>query len=124
MGSHPLNLALRFILEIIALLAVGLWGWHCGSAGYNYLLAAGLPVSFALIWGIFNVPNDPSRSGRAPVKVPGIIRLLIELSLFGFAVWALFHLDYKTGAFIFGGVLILHYIISYDRINWLLSVER
>ncbi|MFH4969501.1 YrdB family protein [Gaetbulibacter sp. M240] len=123
MGAHPLNLALRFMLEIIALVALGLWGWDYGSERYQYFLAGGLPVTFSLIWGIFNVPNDPSRSGKAPVIVPGYLRLLIELCLFGLAVWALFNLDYTKFGFAFGGVLILHYIISYDRVKWLLSTK-
>jgi len=27
MGSHLLNLALRLLLEIVALVALGTWGW-------------------------------------------------------------------------------------------------
>lgn len=121
MGSHPINLALRFLLELTALIAVGLWGWQRDSVILHYILVVGLPTTFALIWGLFNVPNDPSRSGKAPVKTPGWIRLIIELSLFGFAVWALFDLQHKLLATIFGGVIIIHYIISYDRILWMLS---
>lgn len=28
MSQHPLNLALRFLLEIAASVAIGYWGWH------------------------------------------------------------------------------------------------
>lgn len=29
MRSHPINLALRFGLELVTLLAIGDWGWAC-----------------------------------------------------------------------------------------------
>jgi hypothetical protein len=31
MGSHPLNLAVRFALELSALAALGVWGWRQGD---------------------------------------------------------------------------------------------
>ena len=27
MGSHPINLTIRFLLEVVALVSVGMWGW-------------------------------------------------------------------------------------------------
>ncbi|MFQ6227417.1 DUF2568 domain-containing protein [Nocardia sp. NPDC002869] len=43
-----------------------------------------LPVIAATAWGVIAVPDDPSRSGAAPVAVPGAIRLLVEFAvLFG-----------------------------------------
>ena len=50
---------------------------------------------------------------------PGIIRLLIETGLLGFAAWAWFDLGIKPFAWIFLITLVLHYIASYDRIIWL-----
>mgnify|MGYP001828086701 CR=1 FL=1 len=79
-----------------------------------------IPLLAAVAWGTFNVPNDPSRSGKAPVPVPGWTRLLIELALFGSASWALHDLS-PTYGWIFGFVTLLHYVLSYDRIGWLLN---
>lgn len=59
MGSHPLNLALRFALEIIDLLAVGYLGWKLRDDWTKYILVFAVPVFFALLWGVFAVPDDP-----------------------------------------------------------------
>ena len=120
MGSHPLNLGLRFILEICALASVGIWGWQQSEGWLKFVLAAGLPIILAAVWGIFAVPNDPSRSGNAPVITPGFLRLIIELSIFSLASWSLYDMHYVKLSFILGGMVFVHYLISYDRIIWLL----
>jgi hypothetical protein len=122
MGSHPANLAIRFMLELVALVATGIWGWYQGGDGWlRFILAAVIPISLMVVWGLFAVPDDPSRSGNAPVPVPGIIRLLIELSFFGFAVWALYDLGFTTASVVTGIIVVLHYAASYDRIMWLMK---
>lgn len=121
MGSHPINLALRFLLELAALLAIGLWGWDMYDTWLRFILAFGLPIVFATIWGIFAVPNDPSRSGKAPIPVSGIVRLLLELGFFTFVSWSLYDIVDTKFALVFGGIVTVHYVISYDRIMWLLK---
>ena len=120
MSQNPLNLAVRFILEIIALIALGAWAKTQYSGTMGFVLMIVIPLLAAAAWGTFNVKDDPSRSGKAPVPVPGFIRLLIELALFGSATLALFTLN-PTYGWIFGLVALLHYILSYDRIAWLLK---
>lgn len=75
MANNPVNLALRFVLEMAALAALGYWGWtqHSGIARWAWTL--GLVIGAAALWGTFRVPDDP---GSAPVAVPGIVRLLLE----------------------------------------------
>ena len=121
MGSHPLNLGVRFLLEIAALIAVGLWGWKQSDSWLRFILAIGIPLVLAVVWGLFNVPGDPSRSGEAPIVTPGILRLLIELSIFAIATWALYDLGHLKFSVAFGVIVVLHYTVSYDRIAWLLS---
>lgn len=121
MGSHPINLFLRFLLEIMALISLGVWGWKQTENSFRLLLAIGIPVLLAIIWGTFAVPNDPSRSGSAPVVTPGLIRLIIELGIFGFAIWSQYDMGWYRMSMIFGLVVLAHYIVSYDRILWLLS---
>lgn len=121
MGSHPVNLALRFLLELAALLALGVWGWQQNESWLRFVMAIALPIIAAAIWGTFNVPNDPSRSGAAPVAVPGILRLAIELALFLVAVWALYDTGYTTLTWVLGIIVAMHYISSYDRIRWLMT---
>lgn len=117
MSNHPLNLALRFLLEIVGLLALGYWGWtqHDGLA--RWLWTLGLPLIAAALWGVFRVPDDP---GPAPVAVPGLLRLLLELLYFGGATLALYAAGRPTWAAVFGGIVLLHYLASYDRVVWLL----
>lgn len=121
MSLHLINLVFRFCLEMTCLISVGMWGWQLGDGWLRWLLAIGLPLMLSTIWGVFNVPNDPSRGGAAPVPVPGIVRLLIEIFFFVCGAYALLSLGHSTfgGAFII--LLILHYMVSFRRMEWLLS---
>jgi len=121
MGSHPINLIFRFILELCALTAIGVWGWKQSDGLYRLVLSIGIPIIIAVIWGVFAVPDDPSRSGTAPVIVSGIVRLAIELAIFAFAIWALHDFGSVGLSRIFGMAVLLHYILSYDRIIWLMA---
>jgi hypothetical protein len=124
MGTHPLNLTLRFLLELTILFAYGNWGWNQGSDWRRYALAIILPFVAAAVWGIFAVPDDPSRSGKAPLPVPGIVRLLLELGIFVLAVWAMLNSGLFWTGLIFALLALIHYLLSYDRIIWLLRGDR
>lgn len=121
MGLHPINLLFRFLLELLALGITGLWGFRQGSGLQGFLLAVFLPLLLALIWGVFTVPDDPSRSGKAPVATPGTVRLMIEFGIFSFAVWELNDLGYGALCLTFGLMVGVHYVLSFDRIKWLLQ---
>ena len=121
MGYHPINLFFRFILEVCAFISVGIWGFNHTDGLLKFVFGFGIPILLATIWGVFAVPNDKSRSGKAPVPTPGLIRLLIELGIFAIATWALYDLEKNKLCIVFGVAIILHYIVSYDRITWLLS---
>jgi hypothetical protein len=121
LGSHPFNLAIRFLLEIAALVSLGIWGWNQSDGWIRYVLAPGLPVLIGATWGIFAVPGDPSRSGKAPIPVPGFIRLILELTIFTISVWALYDMNYGRLAWILGIPVLIHYLVSFHRIMWLLK---
>jgi hypothetical protein len=123
MGSHPVNLAFRFLLELAALAIFGFWGWEIGEGFARFIFAFGIPVFAAVIWGVFAVPGDPSRSGKAPVPVHGIIRLFIELAIFAVAIWMLFNLGLTLWARLFGAAVVTHYLLSMDRILWLIGKQ-
>jgi hypothetical protein len=120
MGSHPINLAVRFLLEVAALVAIGYWGWSQHSGALRFVLAIGGPLLIAILWGAFAVRNDPSRSGKAPVPVPGMARLALEIAIFAFAAWALYDAGNRLLGLVFALVVMVHYALSYDRIAWLL----
>ena len=102
------------------LVTLGVWGWATGDGALKFVLALTVPIIAAVIWGIFAVPNDSSRSGNAPVIVPGVVRLVIELAFFTFVIWALFALRQSMLAWLFGVIVIVHYLVSYERVSWLL----
>jgi hypothetical protein len=120
-SRNPINLVFRFLLELAAIFVYGLWGYSLTDGGFRILLAILFPLVFALIWGVFAVKGDPSRSGKTVVQTPGIVRLLLELMLFGAAAWMMLILDYTTVALIFGLAVVIHYFLSFDRIAWLLK---
>ena len=120
MSQHPINLALRFILELSALVALGISGYRFFEGGLGVLAAVMLPLGFAVTWGVFAVREDPSRSGKTVVATPGPVRLVLELVLFGISAGALLLSGYVLTALIFGIAVIVHYLLSLDRIKWLM----
>lgn len=77
------NLALRFVLELCALAALGYGGWHVGGSLWVRLLLALLaPIAGAAVWGAFVAPR-----ARYPIGDP--LRLLPEWVVFGGATVAL-----------------------------------
>ena len=119
------QLALRFALEMASLVAWALAGWELGGDGLGgwlrWLLALVLVTAAAGAWGTFRVEGDSGGDNEAPVRVPGTVRLVVELVvLLGGAVavtWA--------GETVFGVVLavlvVLHYATTLPRVSWLVA---
>jgi hypothetical protein len=118
-GFHPINLTFRFFLELAALYALGWWGTGLFHQPFRWLGAALLVIIAAIIWGTFRVPNDGSASGKAPVAVPGWLRLGLELTLFITAALAYGINSGILAALIFTAIFVAHYLFSIDRIAWL-----
>jgi hypothetical protein len=112
MNAKPINLAVRFLLEIVMLIILGYWGWHLAGNWERYVAAPGLPILAATLWGVFRIQNDPK---PAPVEVPGIVRLLLEFILFGAAIYFLYDLNYIRLSWIMAAIVVVHYLVSYDR---------
>ena len=122
MGSHPINLFVRFILELIALWAFGYWMYKTQTGWSRNILMILLPVIIAVCWGVFAVPNDPSRSGNTVIVTSGIIRFIFEIVVFGGAFYALYKSGLNKPSFYFITIVTIHYVLSYDRILWLLKI--
>ena len=118
MNNHPLNLLVRFLLEIALPVIFAYYGWNRSGGISKYLLGIGLPIIIATLWGVFRVEGDP---GEAIVAIPGWLRLLYESILFISAAYLLIQLRMNIWAYVFIIVSALHYLISYDRIIWLLK---
>jgi hypothetical protein len=116
MNTNPINLAVRFLLEIAMLVIFAYWGWHLAGSWERYIAAPCLPILAAMLWGVFRIQNDPK---PAPFEVPGIIRLLLELGLFGASVYFLYDLGHTQLSWIMASIVIVHYLVSYDR-TWVM----
>ncbi|WP_246002986.1 YrdB family protein [Nocardia tenerifensis] len=121
MSLNPAMLAIRFLLELMAIGSFGVYGWRAFDSPWRFLLVALLPLIAAALWGTFAVPGDPSRSGEAPVSVPGTVRLALELLIFFGGAAALFAAGLPRWALISAGILVLYQALAYDRIAWLVK---
>lgn len=115
------NLGLRFLLELAALFGLGLAGWRLAPPPWHWIAVVVLPVAAASLWGAFNVPGDPSRSGAAPVPVSGTVRLAIEFLVLFSGATALALAAYRTAGIMMAVLVAAHYALSRDRIVWLLA---
>lgn len=108
------NLALRFILELCALAAFVYWGFYTAqSTVLKLILGIGAPLVAATAWGTFRVPDDP---GKAPVAVPGKLRLLLELVFWGAAVAGLAGAGQVTLAWVFGLLVVINNALMPERL--------
>ena len=120
MAKRKLNLGLRIILEIANLISIGYWGWKQHIGVLRYALAFSLPVTTALLW-IMLPATDEAYNGLPFIAIPGPIRLFLEFAFFGFAIWGLLNSGSILPAYGLGIGVIIHYLISYDRVVRLLK---
>lgn len=118
---NPINLALRFLLELTALGALAWWASSLSESWWRWLAAFAVVLLVSLTWGVFSVPNDPSRGGQGIVKVPGMARLALELLVFGVGAYAFKAVGRPNLAIAFAALVVVHYAWSYERVAWLLK---
>lgn len=119
------QLVLRFVLELAALVAWGLAGWELAGDALGgwlrWLVALVLVSAAAGAWGTFRVDGDSGGDNEAPVRVPGAVRLVIELVvLLGGAVavtWA----GLTAFGVVLGVLVVFHYATTMRRTTWLLA---
>jgi hypothetical protein len=101
------NLALRFLLELCALGALGYWGFKTGSTTLTKIgLGLGVPLVAAVVWGVFVSPN-------APVQLPGLLVLIFQVLVFGSAAAGLAATGHRTLAGIFALVVVANTLLMY-----------
>lgn len=120
-GMAAWNLALRFGLEIAALGGLAIAAWNLSSSSLRWVAVIVVPVAAATIWGVFNVLDDPSRSGEAPIEVSGWIRLAIELVILGGGAVAYAYAQRPAIAVGLIALIVVHYATSLNRIEWLIQ---
>jgi hypothetical protein len=101
------NLAVRFLLELCVLVAVGYWGFKTGLGWFlKTLLGIGAPVLIAVLWGMFAAP-------RAAYRLHGFLLLAFEAVIFGSGVAALFAMKNYSLAWAFAVIVIINRILIF-----------
>lgn len=78
------NLAIRFLLEVCALLALGYFGFRVGHGlAIRFIIGLGAPLLAATLWALFVAPE-------ASIAAPDALRFAVELAVFGSAAVALY----------------------------------
>lgn len=116
-----MNLLLRFCLELAALAGIGMAAFQAGEGIIGYAFAIAAVLLAAAAWGVYNVPGDPSRSGEAPVRVSGTVRLIIELAILLGGSLAFHFAGHSWIALTHAALIALHYALSGARPRWLLK---
>jgi Protein of unknown function (DUF2568) len=114
----PWNGALRFSLELASLVGLGRFA-NTAVPVAKPVAALALPCAAAAMWVTWNVPNDPSRGGGAPIPVSGATRLVVEGVVLGGGGLALWQWNAVAGG-IYWSAAAVHYVSYHERIRWLL----
>jgi hypothetical protein len=117
----PWNLGLRFLCELAAIAGLAAGAVALTSGPIRWVAVVAGPVLAATAWGLFNVPSDPSRSGRAPVTVAGWVRLAVETVVLGAGVAGFVVAGWPSAAAILVVAIVVHYASSTNRLRWLLG---
>ena len=80
---RQLNLAFRFVLELVVLVALAIWGFGASSQPIvAVILGLGAPAIAIAVWATFVSP-------KATRRLPDPARLAVEVVVFGAGVLAL-----------------------------------
>lgn len=98
---QSLTLAVRFLVEVAALVAYAWWGWTLPASLQVRLLAAiGTPVVAAVVWGLLAAP-------KAPVHLAPALVVAVQVVVLGGGVAALASAGRTTLAVILGVVALV-----------------
>jgi hypothetical protein len=117
----PWVLSLRLGLEVGSLIGLAAWARRAlgpGAAGWAAAIA--LSLGTAVVWGTFAVPGDPSRSGKARVRVSGGVRFAIEMAVFFGGAASLAALNWWPWFDAFVAAFVIHHAGTARRLHWLL----
>lgn len=115
-------LVFRFLLELVAFGSIGLAGWRIGEGGVLGGVLAAVGVIFAATaWGALTVPDDPSRNPKTVVVVPGWLRIIVELVVFGVAAWSLWVYVSRAASETFMTAIGIMMLVGWDRLWWMLK---
>jgi membrane protein YdbS with pleckstrin-like domain len=80
-----LNAALRFVLELVGIVALGIWGWTApGDSPLRFVLAVGALLALIVVWAVLIAPRSRSPLEPKTRFVVGSGLLLVAAG----ALWA------------------------------------
>ena len=80
-----LNAALRFVLELVGIVALGIWGWTVADdSPLRFVLAVGAPLALIVVWAFLIAPRSRSPLDPRTRFVVGSGLLLVAAG----ALWA------------------------------------
>jgi hypothetical protein len=110
-----INLAVRFLLEIAALGALGYWGWHIDApAPIPVIATVAAPLIAAGGWGAWVAP-------KSPLRLEDPFRFLAELVVFGSATLALVVTEQRSLGLLYGGLVAVNLALM---VVWLQRSEH
>jgi hypothetical protein len=102
------NAAVRFLLELCALGALGYWGFRTGSdTAVKIALGIGIPVVTAVLWMIFGAPGAPRQVHRP-------WHLVLEVLILGGAALALYAAGSHALALALAAAVVVNEILLYS----------
>jgi hypothetical protein len=105
------NLGLKFALELAAIAAFAYWGAGVDGGVVSVLLAIVAPAVAVVLWGVFAAPKSERR-------LPRDARVAFELSVFGFAVVALFAAGSPVSAVVFAAIVVVNVVLMTAFRQW------
>jgi hypothetical protein len=108
---RQLNLLLKFLLELAALAAFGLWGASIADGAAAVVLAIALPLVAAVLWGMFAAP-------KARRRLPLRLRAPFELTVFAVGALALWSAESVAPAAVFGAVAVGNAVLLTALHQW------
>jgi len=107
-----LNLVLAFALELAMLAAFALFGFRVTDHSImRWVLAVGLPVLVAILWGMLLAP-------RATHRLPMVPGILLSLGLFLLGALALYRSSQPGPAIAMGAAAIVHAVLAFVWNQW------
>jgi len=88
------NDVLRFVLELFAIVSLGIWGFLAWPLPWNIVVGVGAPAVAILLWALF-------RSPRAVLHVDAYVKAIVEILVMGAAAFAWWDLGQPVVAIVF-----------------------
>ncbi|SEB38384.1 Protein of unknown function [Paramicrobacterium humi] len=102
------NDVIRFLLEIFAIISLGIWGFVQFPFPWNIVVGIGAPVIAIVLWGLF-------RSPKAVFQMDVFGKAIVEIAVMGTAVFAWWDMGQPIVAVVFAIIAIVSGIINGRR---------